>query len=119
MLLETRIAQGYRENFESVGELSIYSCPECSGVLRKIRDGDLLRFRCQVGHAFSIHTMLREQAEMLEESLWTTLRVLEERSRLINHIIEGVGHTIEQKSALGEEAEKAEKAAEFIRKILI
>ena len=32
-----------------IGTASVYSCPECGGVLWEIQDGKLLRFRCQVG----------------------------------------------------------------------
>jgi two-component system chemotaxis response regulator CheB len=39
------------------------TCPECSGILREVRDGDVLRFRCRVGHAYSSQTLLRKLAE--------------------------------------------------------
>jgi two-component system chemotaxis response regulator CheB len=37
-------------NDERAGKPSGFSCPECGGVLWEIEDGDLLRFRCRVGH---------------------------------------------------------------------
>jgi two-component system chemotaxis response regulator CheB len=47
-----------------------------------LSDGNLLRFRCRAGHAFSAESLLAEQSEALEEALWTALRALKERSAL-------------------------------------
>ena len=62
-----------------VGTPSQYSCPECGGVLWEILDGGLLRFRCRVGHAFSIDSMMAEQSNAIEEAMWVALKVLEEQ----------------------------------------
>ncbi|MBI3280330.1 MAG: chemotaxis protein CheB, partial [Acidobacteria bacterium] len=35
------------------GKPSLYSCPECQGVLWELEDEDLLRFRCRIGHAYT------------------------------------------------------------------
>lgn len=65
-----------------VGIPSQYSCPECGGVLWEIHDGRLLRFRCRVGHAFSIDSMMAEQSDAIEEAMWTALKVLEEQASI-------------------------------------
>jgi len=61
------------------GTPSEYSCPECGGVLWEIQDEKLLRFRCRVGHAFSIESMMAEQSEAIEEAMWAALKTLEEQ----------------------------------------
>jgi two-component system chemotaxis response regulator CheB len=38
---------------EPPGTLSALTCPECGGALWEIRDGQLLRYECHVGHAYS------------------------------------------------------------------
>src|SRR5215212_9137289 len=56
MELESRIAgldPTAIDNDERPGELSQFTCPECSGPLYEIQSGDLVRFRCKVGHAFT------------------------------------------------------------------
>jgi two-component system chemotaxis response regulator CheB len=71
------------------------TCPECSGILREVRDGDVLRFRCRVGHAYTSQTMLEAQGEAVEKALWTAVRSLEERAILIGKLAEnarGRGH---------------------------
>jgi two-component system, chemotaxis family, protein-glutamate methylesterase/glutaminase len=64
------------------GTPSPYSCPECGGVLWEIKDGEISRFRCRVGHAFSIESMLAEQSDAIEAALWAALKTLEESAGL-------------------------------------
>ena len=59
-----------------------HNCPECGGVLWQVSQAKVPRFRCPVGHAFSAATLLATQSEKIEETLWVTLRMLEERRNL-------------------------------------
>jgi len=74
---------------KTVGNPSIYSCPECGGVLWELQDGELLRFRCRTGHAFSIQALLTEQQDAIEAALWVALKVLEERVSIVRRLSEG------------------------------
>lgn len=69
LILENKIAEGAMENFSNAGTPSIFSCPECGGVLQEIREGEPLRYRCQVGHAYTVNTLADGQADRLEEAL--------------------------------------------------
>jgi two-component system, chemotaxis family, protein-glutamate methylesterase/glutaminase len=60
------------------GTPSVFSCSECGGVLWELNDGDLPRFRCRTGHAYSLESMLAGQTDTLEEALWVALKTLEE-----------------------------------------
>jgi two-component system chemotaxis response regulator CheB len=68
------------------GELTPFTCPECSGVLAKLRDGDRVRFRCHTGHAFTSDSLLSSLTENIEESLWSAIRGVDESIMLLNHI---------------------------------
>jgi len=70
----------HRDEREHPGEPSPYSCPDCGGVLWEISDGELIRFRCRVGHAYTSETLTTEQAITVEHALWTALRALEEHA---------------------------------------
>jgi two-component system, chemotaxis family, protein-glutamate methylesterase/glutaminase len=81
MEIEVRMAEmdiSTLDGHMKVGTPSVFSCPECGGVLWEIRDEDLVRFRCRVGHAFSIESMMAAQSEGVEEALWAALKTLEE-----------------------------------------
>ncbi len=41
------------ENDEKPGTPSAFGCPECGGVLWELQEGELLRLRRRVGHAFA------------------------------------------------------------------
>ena len=64
------------------GDLSMFGCPDCGGTLWVLREGDLVRYRCRVGHAWSSDGLLARQAETLDGALWTALRALEESASL-------------------------------------
>jgi two-component system chemotaxis response regulator CheB len=64
------------------GKPSGFTCPECSGALWEVSEGELVRYRCRVGHAYSPETLLSAQNESLEASLWAGTRALEESASL-------------------------------------
>lgn len=69
-----------------IGTLSPYSCPECNGVLSKITDGKIARFRCHTGHAYSIDTLMSALSEKIEDSLYGAIRGMDESVLLLNQL---------------------------------
>jgi two-component system chemotaxis response regulator CheB len=57
-------------------------CPECGGSLWEVHEGNLVRFRCHVGHGYSGQTLVALQDAEVEQALWTSVRLLEEQSEL-------------------------------------
>jgi two-component system, chemotaxis family, protein-glutamate methylesterase/glutaminase len=68
------------------GRSSTYGCPDCGGVLWEIRDGDFVRYRCRVGHAWTSDALLGEQGESVDAALWVAFRALEENAALSRQI---------------------------------
>jgi two-component system chemotaxis response regulator CheB len=79
---EVRVLTMHEDERDKPGEPSPYSCPECGGVLWELRDGEMLRFRCRVGHAYTSDALSADQVETVERALWTALRTLEEQAAL-------------------------------------
>ena len=69
------------------GEQLPFACPECNGPMWEIKEGNLSRFECFVGHAFSPESLSEEHTEALERALWTAIRKLKERVVLHQELI--------------------------------
>ncbi|MFA9431620.1 chemotaxis protein CheB [Egicoccus sp. AB-alg2] len=64
-------------------------CPDCGGPLRVVAGRDEVPvFRCHVGHAWGGRSLLDAQGVQIEGSLWTVVRLLEERSELAQRLRE-------------------------------
>ncbi|HET9598194.1 MAG TPA: chemotaxis protein CheB [Anaeromyxobacteraceae bacterium] len=60
------------------GRPSVYSCPECHGVLAKTGPDDMPRFVCRVGHAYDPESLLAEDRTAAEQAMWAAIRSAEE-----------------------------------------
>jgi two-component system, chemotaxis family, protein-glutamate methylesterase/glutaminase len=103
------------------GVPSGFACPDCGGALWELRDGELVRFRCRVGHAWSPTNLLAQQSEALETALWTALRALEERAALAATLaerLEGLGN-LRSAQRFREQSEAARHRAGVIRQVLL
>ncbi len=75
-----------QQHVMGLGQLSPYTCPECHGVLTTLREGNLVRFRCHTGHAFSADSLLASLTENIESNLWNAIRSMQESILLLNHL---------------------------------
>jgi two-component system chemotaxis response regulator CheB len=118
--IETRIALGEDSadlDVTQLGKLSEFTCPECHGTLTEIIDGKLQRFRCHTGHAFSNASLFAELTDSAEESLWNSIRAIEERVRLLKHLAQHAAELSsgEIDSALNHDLRRAEEQADSVR----
>jgi two-component system chemotaxis response regulator CheB len=70
----------------TLGEQVPYNCPGCGGVLWKIDGPGEKRYRCHTGHSYTGLSLLASQAEKIEEMLWISLRMFEERKNLLTSL---------------------------------
>lgn len=64
------------------GQPSRIACPDCGGVLNQVAVAAELRFRCQVGHAFTPLGLAEAQNEELERAIGVAARTHRDRIRL-------------------------------------
>jgi two-component system, chemotaxis family, protein-glutamate methylesterase/glutaminase len=109
-----RIEAGFAEDpmppedeYSKLGELSQNTCPECGGPLREAA-GDLLRFRCRTGHAFSAHVLEELTRKDIESSLWSAIRLFQQRA----NIDRGLAHKESKNGRLHGADQYAMRAAE-------
>lgn len=74
------------EDDDRPGQPSGFACPDCGGTLWELQDGELVRFRCRIGHAWSANGLVAKQSEGIETALWTAVRALEERAALCGRV---------------------------------
>lgn len=105
----------------TLGELSPFACPECHGVLVRLQDGGVLRFRCHTGHAFSAGSLLSLMMENIEDSLWNTVRGMEESGLLMRHMARHVVDAGDGELAAQFEskAQEALRSAEQIKQLAL
>ena len=120
ILIESEIATRVLSDLPSVnalGDQVPFNCPGCGGVLWKIDKSSSMRYRCHTGHAYTAEVLLAEQTMKIEETMWTALRMFEERKNLLTTIArEKSGATA--KSAL-ERAALSQVHIDRIRSILM
>ncbi len=71
-----------------LGEPSVFTCPECHGVLLRLKGDGPMRFRCHTGHAYSTEALLDELNESVEATIWSAVRAIEERAMLLGELAE-------------------------------
>jgi two-component system, chemotaxis family, protein-glutamate methylesterase/glutaminase len=82
-----RVALGM-EHIRPLGEQSEFTCPDCGGALREMKDDDLVRYRCYTGHLYNQDELLYRQTQAVEETFWIALRMMEERKSLLQKMTE-------------------------------
>ena len=109
------------EHEELPGLASGFTCPDCHGALWELRDGELMRFRCRVGHTFSPDSLLEGQREALERALWMATRGMEERAALVRQL----GQRMRERGVLStatrfdERAQEMEQQATLLRQYVL
>jgi two-component system, chemotaxis family, protein-glutamate methylesterase/glutaminase len=100
---------------------SPFTCPECGGALWESADGNMLEFRCHVGHRYTGEGLVGAQGEAVEQALWAGLRALEEASELKRRMARRA-HDRGMRTtgiAYDEQAREAEQRADMVRRVLM
>jgi two-component system chemotaxis response regulator CheB len=89
-LLKKEIIIATRDNaFEmgiiDMGEFTPLTCPECHGALVRLVEGNIIRFRCHTGHAYTASSLLADVSTSVEDLLWQSMRAMEEMVILLNN----------------------------------
>lgn len=113
---KTRTASEMRPH----GQPSVFTCPDCSGTLFIIQDGNLVQFRCRIGHIYSPESMLEAQDENVERLMWSATRALEEQSEYIKQMSEQIAKAKDRGRARQylERSRAALQKAQVVRKLL-
>jgi two-component system, chemotaxis family, protein-glutamate methylesterase/glutaminase len=122
--LEVEIAAGERVGSDSLAKIADpapLTCPACGGVLSELRMERSLRFRCQVGHAYTADALAKEQEGRVDEALRVALRIIEERAELVHRMAEDGRQSGRAAVARMYDARAAEyrEYADMIRRVML
>lgn len=122
--LEVQIAaqdRALEQGMLQLGALTPYACPECHGVLSAIRDGDIIRYRCHTGHAYSADSLLTSITENIEDTLWSAIRGVEESIFLLNNLGDHYAERNQPKLAAlyFKKAQEAASRAQLVRQAVL
>jgi two-component system chemotaxis response regulator CheB len=124
MEMETEMAElelDALQSYDRPGTPAGFGCPECGGALWELRNGELIRYRCRVGHAWSPDSLLARQSDGLEAALWSALRALEERANLAAKMADRAGQRGHDLVAakFRDQVRESEAHAKVIRDVLL
>lgn len=109
----------YIKQLEGVelGQRAEVVCPICAGVLTEAQPGVFQHFRCHVGHAFTLESLVREQSEELERVLWAAVRALEESAAIARRV--SLHEMGDLKQRFTEKATTHTQQANYLRQLLL
>jgi two-component system chemotaxis response regulator CheB len=85
--IETDADLGNVHELEKIAKPSSFVCPDCGGGLWELR-GKEARYRCRVGHGYSVDDLVASQDAQVERALWAAARSLEDRAALSRSLAE-------------------------------
>ncbi|TWB96115.1 two-component system chemotaxis response regulator CheB [Bradyrhizobium macuxiense] len=99
--------QASMSEMDRIGRRSVLACPDCHGVMWEIDEGELIRYRCHVGHAYTAELMSLALDDNLRRALSSALRALDERIAL--------ARKLEREASLGGRTQSARSWASKVR----
>jgi two-component system chemotaxis response regulator CheB len=107
------------QKLDQLGNPSKLTCPECGGALWEMHNPPT-RFRCHVGHAYSLHTLFSEQNVQVEAALWAAVRALDQVAHIARRLADQAHKGSRPKSAetFREFADDSTRHADRLRELL-
>lgn len=68
---------------KKIGDHSDFTCPDCGGGLWALKNDPLHRYRCHTGHVYTENILHDLQDQNIEETIWVSIRMLEEKENLL------------------------------------
>jgi two-component system chemotaxis response regulator CheB len=86
------------DQLKKIGDKSDFICPDCGGGLYAVKNDPTHRYRCHTGHVYTENLLHDIQGLHLEESVWVSVRMLEERHNMLllmsDHAAEAGQHQV-------------------------
>jgi two-component system chemotaxis response regulator CheB len=108
------------EHLHAIAKPSTFVCPDCHGSLWEINGSRPTRYRCHVGHAYTLRTLEHAQSDATGDALWSAIRALEEKQMLLRRLADEHRRDRDDAEALRlmECAEDTQRHAEMLLKLV-
>lgn len=103
---------------EGEGTPSVFACPECHGVLWEIKEKEMVRFRCRVGHSYGQDSLATDLSQSSEAALWAAMRALEEKAAMHRRMADAMDHDEPTIAQLREQSKADDTNARLIREMI-
>lgn len=103
---------------EGEGTPSVFACPECHGVLWEIKENEMVRFRCRVGHSYGPKSLAAELSQTSEAALWAAMRALEEKAAMNRRLADSMDRHAKTATRLREQSAADDANARLIREMI-
>ncbi|MCY0386561.1 chemotaxis protein CheB [Robbsia sp. Bb-Pol-6] len=124
MRLETSIladGDAFSKGVTQLGDYTPFTCPECAGVLVRVREGGGARFRCHTGHGYTSGALIIGIVEKTEAGYWAVMRGLEEAAMLLD-AVGGTQNAVGDRATatlFREEAARAKMQSRELRRLVL
>lgn len=84
--LEADITEKMMSDINQLKKIAVQSdfvCPDCGGGLWKVKNDPADRYRCYTGHVYTEKLLQDIQDLKIEESIWVSIRMLEEKRNML------------------------------------
>ena len=92
------------------------TCPECRGPLTETRSGEIVEYKCLVGHRYGPEALLHAHADAEERALWAAIVALEEAQNLVSAVSPNLPNDV--RTSLEAQADKKRQQAELVREVV-
>lgn len=123
---EERILDVIEEDFSELASnhhtnaQTVYTCPDCGGVMWQSGPESGGRFHCHVGHVYAPEVLLGQKSEEVEAALWACIRLLTEKATMTRQTAARThaGGNTELSERIEEQAQLDERRAQLVRELL-
>jgi len=98
---------------------TLLTCPDCWGVLSMRTEGDAghVYFRCQIGHGFSIESVVAAKKQQLEDRLWSATLTIHEVIRMLEEFETQLRPLVTDRNVIAERRARAQRDIEILRRL--
>lgn len=96
------------------------SCPDCAGVLRLTEKGPrrFPLYCCQIGHRYSVSSLLNSKETQLERSLWSAVVLLKQMGDAYQQLLQDMPHRTAGRTAVQRRIKEVRKQSLAIREMI-